>query len=366
MGKPQERIDSDWIDLKLVLDRNHGNVMATARETGIPRATIQSRIRAQADPFPIVPGKSVLYDAQTGNEKLVWATGKGMGALTLEEATAKVREALEDYKPPTPLKTAPAAPKKDLLAFYPLPDYHVSLRCWGDEVGKDWDIAIAGKVLRQAHTELVAGMPETEHAIVLGMGDLVHADNYSQMTASRATSHVLDVDGRYPKALHAATTLVIDIVNLALSKAKFVTLRIMRGNHDEHAALAVSLALQMHFAPNKRVTVDTNPGLHWCYRHGKVLLAASHGHKVKPAQLPLFIAAEHSEDWGKSEWRFCFAGHVHHETRKEFPGCVVETLAAPVPLDSYAHEMGFSNSPSIQAMVYDKNKGKKLTMKVNI
>lgn len=318
------------------------------------------------DPFPIIPGKSVLYDAQSGEEKLIWATGKGVGAPTAEEVASQVREALDKYKPPKALKTAVKG-DRDLLCVWPLPDLHVGMRAWGKETGgPDWDLTIANKVYRRTLSELAVLTPKSQKAVMIVLGDLMHSDNYQYKTTNPATNHIVDQDGRYPKVLVAATDLCIYSADVALQRADQLEIVVLPGNHDGQSAIAISLALEMYFKNNKRVKVHMTPGKHWFHEFGRVMLAATHGDKCKPKDMPGLMAAVQPEMWGRTKHRIVFTGHLHHEEVKAYPGCKVETLAAPCPPDSWTAEMGFHSARHMQTRVFHREKGERFKQIVGI
>src|SRR5690606_22989194 len=137
--------------------------------------------------------------------------------------------------------------------------------------------------------------PASETAVVLGLGDLLHADNYANMTSR--SGNKLDVDGRYPKVLKVATKLVLHTIELALRKHEHVIVRLLPGNHDDQSAIAVSLARGLRYDGRHRVTVDDDPGRFWWWRWGKTFLGAAHGDMARMHELPLIMAARHPEEW---------------------------------------------------------------------
>jgi hypothetical protein len=80
--------------------------------------------------------------------------------------------------------------------------------------------------------------PSSGECVILGGGDLLHADNSQNQTAK--SGNVLDVDGRYQKIVGVATQLMVRTINVALRRHLHVTVRVLPGNHDEHSAVAVA------------------------------------------------------------------------------------------------------------------------------
>lgn len=342
----------------------YGSGAAAARALGMKEDTVNARLRRareKEDPYPVVPGKSVMYDAD-GSVKLVWATGKGqVQGMTPEALSETLMDCLASFTPPKPYNPE-VQPTEHLASMTPLVDLHMGLKIWGDECGKDWDISIAEKELLASYREVISLAPHVERGMVIGKGDLLHADNYMYQTGTPGTTHVLDCDSRYPKMLWSGINVVIAIVHMQLEKSQTVYVRILPGNHDVQSSVSIAVAVAMYFNNNPRVEVDLNPGPHWCHQWGKVMLAASHGDKLKPSNMAETFAAYYPEIWGSTRFRYFYSGHEHRERVQQRPGATVETLAAPVPIDSYAHSHGYLSSRHVQSMVYHKTKGRVLTL----
>ena len=106
-----------------------------------------------------------------------------------------------------------------------------------------------------------------------------------------------------------------------------------------------------------RVTVDKTPSRFHYYEWGKVLLGVHHGDRVKMDRLPAVMAHDQSEAWGRTAHRIWLTGHVHHDSRKEFPGCLVESFGVLAPLDAYASAGGYRSQRSMKALVFHREHG---------
>lgn len=357
--------------IKLV--QQHGTVNAAARAIGMPRPSFQHRYyralgaaergelgleavipgfrisqitstpqgdfiqqRPQKGPefeIPeghVVKGVSALLDAD-GREVIKWVKTK-QGELDFDQLIATLNTAFGEVKS-RPAIPAPRASAADQLAVYPLVDWHVGLMAWARETGENYDLDIARSTIMPVQKALIEATPPAAEAVVLGMGDLLHFDGFVAETP--ASKHPLDADGRYPKVLETAVDMVEETIELVLARHKTVTVRILRGNHDPVSAVAVGMALRRVFRSNKRVTVDVDQSYHWWFRRGKVFLGASHGDKAKMRDLPMLMAHDRPEDWAASSYRKIFSGHIHHESRIEEGGVIVESLRTPVAKDAY-------------------------------
>jgi hypothetical protein len=129
--------------------------------------------------------------------------------------------------------------------------------------------------------------------------------------------------------------MIFATIDLALTRHKRVVVRILAGNHDQKASIALATALWMTFRGHKRVTVDDSPSYFWWYRFGKVFLGATHGDKAKMQDLPLVMAHDRPMDWAQSTYRRIYTAHVHHESRIEIGGVIVTSMRSPAARDAY-------------------------------
>ncbi len=279
----------------------------------------------------VVKGVSALIDAD-GRELIKWVKTR-QGELDPDQLIEVLKTAFEGITARAPAIAAPRASEKDLLAVYPLIDWHVGLLSWARETGEDYDLKIARETIMPKMRQLIAATPAADEAVILGIGDLLHFDGYVAETPS--SRHPLDSDGRYPKVLEVAADMVEETVELALARHRRVTLRILPGNHDPVSAVAVAMAMRRVFRSNKRVTVDADQSYHWWFRRGKVFLGGSHGDKAKMRDLPIMMAHDRPEDWAASTYRKVFCGHIHHESKIEEGGVIVESMRSPVAKDAY-------------------------------
>lgn len=367
------------------LDAAQGNQTGAARALGIARATLQNRLAAAGrygllgfKPVPegfevsgissgpkgdfvrmrpersigeavpdghVVSGVSTLLDEQ-GRVALQWIKTKQ--GIADDDLADRVRAAFEGYVPhstPPPKETRP-----DLVSVYPLADFHVGLLAWENETGASYDTNIARMTILDAMSNLVHATLPSKKAVVLGLGDLLHFDGFEAKT--ERSGNALDTDSRYPKVLETAVEIVMQIIEMALSNHDEVDVRVLQGNHDNRAAIAVSLALYFAYRDNPRVLVDNSPSYHWYKRYGKVFLSATHGDKTKMDAMPLLMAVDRPEDWAASTRRRVFTGHIHHERLREIGGVVVESLRSPVAKDAYHTFAGYRAGRSVYSYTF--------------
>lgn len=303
----------------------------------------------------VIKGVSALID-EDGREIVKWIKTKE-GEIDPLAIAESLKEAFAKFKPAAKPAKAPARPASELLTLLPANDWHVGMFAWRKEVGTDWDLKIAETTIGEAVEDTIARSPSSEHCIVLGGGDLLHADNSNNTTAK--SGNVLQVEGRYQKVIGVATKLMVRTTDAALRRHARVTLRILPGNHDEHSSVAIAYFLLAWYRNEPRVTVDVSPSLFFWHRHGAVLLGATHGHTVKIGLMPGIMAARRAVDWGLTKFRYVHGFHLHHsaKTATEGDGVICEVHQAPIPQDAWHFGSGFLSGRSLQAITYHKDFG---------
>ncbi len=311
--------------------------------TGLVPSLAWIKTKATAD----VPGYSVMLRPQE---------------QTPEAVAEAIRGALEGLEPAEPV-VAPKHHDSDLLTVYPLADAHIGAMSWGRETGEDYDTAIAVKRIRDWVGRAVDASPASSEAVILDVGDLTHADDQTNQTPR--SKHVLDVDTRHFRTLEVTIAALAYSVEYALRKHAKVTVRILPGNHNATAYLAVLFALAERYRNEPRVTVQKVPGEFFVMRFGECLLAAHHGHGGKPERMVFFLADGYAQDWGQTRHRFLWTGHLHHHKSADIGGVTWEQLRAVTARDAYAVANAFTARAQLQAITLHKTKGEVMRVKVN-
>lgn len=373
--------------------REHGTLIKAAAALGIGKSALAESVKraAEAGLFgtePVLPGFRIsrisntpsgtfIQQAPERGDRFQVPTGhvvKGVSALVDAEGrviqqwrktavehspvdiAAILKEAFHDVAPAEPI-AAPAQVYDDLLTLTPLADWHIGLFSWHRETDTNWDLKIAESVIGSAIEDLIARTPPSANAIVLGGGDLLHSDNNENKTAR--SGNALQVDGRYQKVLMTACRLVVRAIDANLRQHGHVTVRILPGNHDEHASVAVAYFLLAWYRNEPRVTVDVDPSLFFWFRFGKVMIGATHGHTVKLKDMASIMAHRRAEDWGATRHRFVHGFHIHHSSKfaSEGGGVISESHQTPTPQDAWHFGSGFLSGRSMQSISYHNEYG---------
>jgi hypothetical protein len=350
------------------------NSVAAAAKLGIPRPTLQHRLRraialgfdekivSEAPAGHTIKGVSTLYRPD-GSVVAQWVKTRA-DQPSPEELVAALREAFDDYAGPHVPSSSPTNTVADLATIFPVADAHFGLYAYGAEAGEDYDLTIADTTNREAFARLMSVTPPSAEAVILGLGDLLHADDTTNRTAR--SGNALDVDTRHSKVLKTAALYLIFAVEQALARHGHVTFRNLPGNHDLHSAYAITMAIWAWFRDDPRVSVDTSPSYFWWWTWGQTLLGATHGDMTKMKDLPLVMAASNPEAWGATKYRYAMTGHIHHQSAVETGGVIVESFQSTAARDAWHQASGFRSGRSMSAVTIHKDKGEISRQKVNI
>lgn len=355
--------------------KEHGSNARAADALGIDRRGVDRRMARLArkgwspdhDMTRTVPdgyhvkGTSTLYD-EHGKPRLQWVKSNIDHERQMELLQAALQAMAEDL-PKLPRRKADGKYLSHLLVGYPIGDAHIGMLAWGEECGEDWDLSIAERTQCAAMDALVQAAPAAERCYINNLGDWHHYDSLAAVTPR--SGHNLDADGRYAKMIRVSIKVMRQCIESALQRHKFVTVRNEPGNHDETGALWLSIALSHIYANEPRVTIDTSPSLFGYVRHGKVLIGSHHGHTCKPKDLPGVMATDRAKDWGETEFRYWWGGHVHHESVIEFPGVRFESFNTLAAKDAFAATAGYRSARNMKAIVYHAQFGEVARHTVN-
>ncbi len=344
-----------------------GITTKTDAEGNVTGQHIREKPEQDRAPFSLpeghaIKGVSALLDAN-GDVQQQWVKTK-QGELDPIWIAERIRDVFEGMERRAEPEQPPSHADEDLATVFPIADAHYGLYAWKQEAGADYDLTIADDTNREAFGRLIASTPSSGTAVILGLGDLLHADDTTNRTAR--SGNALDVDTRHAKVLQTAAAFMIHAVDAARQKHGRVIVRNLPGNHDTHSAQAVTLALWAWYRDEPRVEVDTSPAYFWWWQFGKNLIGATHGDMAKMQDLPLIMASSCSEAWGATKYRTVLTGHIHHKSALEAGGVVVESFQSPAARDAWHEASGYRSGRSLTAITYHTERGEIARQKVNL
>jgi len=312
--------------------------------------------RTVPDPF-IVKGTSTQYNrhGQQTNQWVKTTIDQQKMLVLLKETVAEFSSEIGRL-PASPSTFSGNTWSDELLNQYTFTDAHIGMLAWYEEGGANWDMKIAEQTILDCFELMLAMAPPAKRAVVAQIGDLLHSDGLVPVTPTSA--HVLDQDGRYPKLVRAAIRVMRRMVERALEQHETVHLLIAEGNHDQSGSVWLREMFSVFYENEPRVTVETSPLPFYALRHGRTALFYHHGHKRKPADLPLVFAAQFPEFWANgTAFRYGHSGHLHHIEEKERAGIVITQHPTLAARDAHASRGAWFGSRRATALTYHSEFG---------
>jgi hypothetical protein len=372
----------------------YGTASAVQEATGIPRTTIQSRVKRAAESGlmgtrPVLPGfaiKSVSSKTEDGAwvkqtkapgevfempegfaHKRISNLSDGQGRtlarwdiVEQDKAAQMVAmraavDALKEDLPRASIALPPASVEADLLNFYGVSDNHFGMLAWREETGSDYDLRLAEQIFIDWFAAAIAQSPQAHTAVFGQLGDLMHHDSLESVTP--AHRHVLDADSRLQKIIRVVIRCMRQVIDMLLQKHQHVHVIMASGNHDPASSAWLREMFATIYENEPRISVDNSPSLYYAYEWGDTALFMHHGHKRNISNVDVTFAGMFREMFGRSKYAYGHIGHLHSDEGRKSGLMYIErheTLAAP---DAYAAGGGWLSGRSAKVITYSKRFG---------
>jgi hypothetical protein len=308
----------------------------------------------------IVIGRSI-YTTTDEGEKAWLKTKRTMTEAARDKALQGFVDGLTKGVKPYKPKAKPKAKKfaDDLLPTIVIGDAHFGMRADARETkARDYDTKIASNDMLAAIEYLVDAAPASDQALLVNVGDFIHANGSSGTTFGGTK---LDVDTRIEVVLEIAAQTFLYAIDKLLAKHKSCVVVMARGNHDSDTAIALALILKFYYSKEPRVTILDPHGFFHTVQFGKNLLAIHHGDKVKAAKLGAILPKMLPEQWSSTVYRKWLVGHIHHQNAIETDnGVFVEAFGTLAPPDSWHAGAGYGVSSVMNQVVFHRDGGEVL------
>ena len=308
----------------------------------------------------MVIGRSI-YTADDEGNKAWLKTRRTMTEAARDKALQGFVDGLtkgvKPYKPKAKPKTKKFS--SDLLPAIVIGDAHFGMRADARETkARDYDTKIASNDMLAAIEYLVDAAPASDQALLVNVGDFIHANGSSGTTFGGTK---LDVDTRIEVVLEIAAQTFLYAIDKLLAKHKSCVVVMARGNHDSDTAIALALILKFYYSKEPRVTILDPHGFFHTVQFGKNLIAVHHGDKVKSAKLGAILPKMLPEQWSSTVYRKWLVGHIHHQNAIETDnGVFVEAFGTLAPSDSWHAGAGYGSSSVMNQVVFHRDGGEVL------
>jgi hypothetical protein len=359
-------MDDDTCKAAVEARARHASTQAAADELGIPRGTLQHRLREAASrgfapghfENGVAPGylmgKVTVQRGADGSVERTWERQSPDQQQALEALRSAVEAMAGEIVPVAPV-AAPAASLESLCAVYTLTDAHIGMLAWHREGGADWDLQIAEDTIVGCFAETIRQMPDAQQAVLNQLGDLLHYDSLQAVTPT--SGHILDADSRFTKMVEVAVRVIRRVMAMLLAKHERVHLVLAEGNHDMASSVWLRTLFKALYEAEPRITVDDSALPYYVFEFGKVMQVFHHSHLKKNDQLPLLVAAQFPEAWGRTKYRYIHTGNLHHAWEKEFSGVTVIQHSTMAARDAYAARGGWIAHRGMDATTYHREFG---------
>ncbi len=245
---------------------------------------------------------------------------------------------------------------KDVIPFINIGDGHVGMLSYHYETNENFDLEIAERDLCCAMRIMIDEMPSCERVVIQDMGDMTHYENVAGKT--EASGHDLDCDGRFYKMIETYCRIMRFIVDLCLSKFKFVDFIGNQGNHSRTNDFWMNILLKNVYEKEKRLVVINNQNVFIPYRMGNTFVMCHHSDKCRPNKLANVMATDYRHDFGEALYKYIDIGHIHHNmVSKEHPAVQIESFNQLATADKYAHDGGWRSRSSLNVIYRSKTYG---------
>jgi hypothetical protein len=249
----------------------------------------------------------------------------------------------------------PVETMSELMTLYPIPEPHIGMYCWDKETGNNYDTDIATDNMLSCFSYLVEASPASETCLFANLADFMHMDNEAGRT--ERSGHDLDTDTRWGRVIKKSAWCLREMINIALRKHKTVYYKSGKGNHDDKASIMFAMLIEAYFEDEPRVIVEVPYNPFSYHEFGLNLFGIHHGDVKAPKNLPLIMAADRNEAWGRTKFRTFIIGHKHHKEVMEYIGCIVEMFRTIAPEDAHHNRGGYRHLRSAEAITYNETDG---------
>ena len=115
--------------------------------------------------------------------------------------------------------------------------------------------------------------------------------------------------------------------------------------------------IKAYYRNEPRVIVHDDPSVYMYHQFGKNLIGITHGNRTKADNLGSIMSVDCEEIWSSTKFRYWYTGHVHHQSVKEYPACVVETFRTLSSKDAWHAASGYRSKQDMRCILLHKDYG---------
>lgn len=231
-------------------------------------------------------------------------------------------------------------------------DAHFGMLVSSANAQSDYNLNIASEMHRSATTRL-AGKAKAELCVFVDLGDSIHADDNTQLTAR--SKHKLDVDSRWEKVFEEACATKWRQIDILLKVYEHVHVIVTPGNHAPHSEWGMIVATKAYFRDNECVSVDVSRKSKKVFAAHDTALVFRHGHTSTSAKAAGTLNHDFPSLMRGTKRFHMYEGHVHHRSIKPLDGGQVQTCATLCPNDTYSNDADFRGEHLMELAHYSRS-----------
>ena len=239
--------------------------------------------------------------------------------------------------------------EKNCTVVINLADLHLGKLVSEAETGERYNIDIA----KERFIESVKYLAQKSYQcygvkkfILSTLGDTLHIDSLKSTTTAGT---YVESDTRASKVFQTALDVITEAIEILKQYAPEVEFININGNHCELSEQHLGIAIKAYYRNDKKVSIDSNPRNRKYRLIGQNFLTWNHG-DTNATTLPLTVATEQAEMWGKSKFRLIQLGHLHstkkrvYQAEDEHNGVIVRHFSSLSGTDAWHDKNNYLGS----------------------
>jgi hypothetical protein len=145
--------------------------------------------------------------------------------------------------------------------------------------------------------------------------DFFNSDNQFN-TTTKGTPQ--DEDLRWQKTYDLGCKLIVDAIMMLKATGVSIKVPVIPGNHDQEKSYYLGSFVKAWFRDDQQVTIDNSAMTRKYIEWGEVMLGYTHGNEEKENSLPMLMATEEKQMWGRTSYHEWHLGHFHKKRNVKF------------------------------------------------
>lgn len=275
--------------------------------------------------------------------------------------TDMMKSVFDDFQSPKLEKISYTCEDGFLLEI-PIVDFHLGLLAWAEETGEDYDLKIAEHLYKSTILDIISRAKAYNlkiEKVLFPVGQDFYNSDTVENTTTKGTH--LDSDTRWGKLFVKGVDLLVWSIEQLRRIAPVESFHVA-GNHDKIMSYCAVVALQAYFRNTENVDITVSPKPRKYSQFGNCLIGFAHG-ADEGKRIKNMMQVEAPEMWGQTKFREMHLGHLHHESVEEDGGVIYRHIGTMKMTDAWETEKAYVGAiHKVQAFVWDKEKGKVLTI----